>query len=52
MNEEPKKDVKRVKVKLLAEHTHAGVDHKAGDTIEVREDQAKRLIDAKRAVAA
>ncbi len=42
---------KRVKVRLLAEHTHAGEDKKAGDTIELREDQAKRLIEAKRAEA-
>lgn len=43
---------KRVTVKLLAEHTHAGEEKKPGDKIELREDQAKRLIDAKRAEAA
>jgi len=52
-NEKPKDAApKKVSVRLLAEHTHAGEDKKAGDKIELREDQAKRLIEAKRAEAA
>lgn len=33
----------KVKVTLLKNHTHAGKDYKAGETIEVREDQEKWL---------
>ena len=51
MNDKVDKEVKRVKVRLVAEHTHAGVDHKVDDVIEVREDQAKRLIENQRGVA-
>lgn len=51
MSSEKTKDAapKKVKVRLLAEHTHAGEDKKPGDTIDLREDQAKRLFEAKRA---
>jgi ribosomal 50S subunit-recycling heat shock protein len=37
------KEVKKVKVRLAKAHTHAGKDYKAGDEIEVREDQARWL---------
>ena len=36
-------EVKKVKVKFKKPHTHAGKDCKPGDTIEVRNDQAKWL---------
>ena len=38
--------VKKVKVKLFKDHTHAGTAYKAGETIEVREDQATWLGEA------
>jgi len=43
---------KRVKVKLTGPHTHKGEDYGKDDVIEVRDDQAQRLIEKKRAVAA
>ena len=54
MNDEKKieKSAPRVKVKLKAEHTHAGIEHKPGAALELRKDQAERLIKANRAVAA
>lgn len=48
---EAKPAVQRVKIKLTGPHTHRGVGYVKGDEIEVREDQAKRLIDSGRAVA-
>lgn len=45
----PAEAVKTVEITLLAPHTHKGVDCKAGERIIVRDDQAKRLIDAGRA---
>ena len=42
-----KKAPKKVKITLVAPHTHGGKKHKAGDVIEVRKDQAERLIKAK-----
>ncbi|MFZ5621168.1 MAG: DUF7210 family protein [Pseudomonadota bacterium] len=38
-----------VEVTLLAPHTHQGVDYEAGAKLKLRTDQAKRLIEAKRA---
>jgi len=38
------KGPEKVKVELLKNHTHAGKDYQPGDKIEVRKDQAKRLI--------
>lgn len=53
MTETKAREPKKVKVKLLDDsHTHQGQPCKAGDEIELREDQAKRLIEAKRAEAA
>ena len=53
MTETTAKAPKMVKVKLLDNnHIHRGEPCKAGDKIELREDQAKRLIEAKRASAA
>lgn len=40
------KEAKKVKVKLLKDHTHAGKECKAGDIIEVREDQVAWLQEA------
>ncbi len=45
MAEDPKS--KRVKIVLLAPHTHAGEKYKKEDEIEVRPEQAKRLIQQK-----
>jgi len=36
-------DEKKVEVKLLKQHTHAGNDYEPGDKIKVRESQAKWL---------
>lgn len=41
--------MKKVKVELLKEHCNDGRDHKAGDVIELPEDQAKWLIEVKAA---
>jgi len=38
-----KKEVKKVKVRLLKSHEHAGKKCEKGKVIEVREDQAQRL---------
>lgn len=38
---------KKVKIILMAPHTHAGEKYKKGDEIEVRPEQAKRLIQQK-----
>lgn len=43
------KEPKTVEITLLAPHTHRGVEYVKGDKIAVREDQANRLIHAKRA---
>jgi hypothetical protein len=48
MTEKAKEPIRRVKVKLLAEtHTHAGESKKRGDQFDLRDDQAKRLAEAK-----
>jgi len=53
MTETHDKAPRRVKVKLLDDnHTHRGEPCSNGDIIEVRADQAKRLIEAERATAA
>lgn len=38
------KSPKKVKITLAAPHNHAGKPYKKGDQIEVRPEQAKRLI--------
>ena len=43
MSETKKNDITPVKFKLDADHTHAGVDHKKGETITLRKHQADRL---------
>jgi len=53
MTETTPKAPKKVKIKLLDDnHTHRGEPCRKDDIIEVREDQARRLIEAKRATAA
>ncbi len=42
-----KKKVVRVNVELLAPHTHAGIPYQPETVIQVRDDQADRLIEAK-----
>jgi hypothetical protein len=41
------KDVKKVSIKLLKGHTHAGKECNAGEVITVSDDQAAWLIKAK-----
>lgn len=51
MNEKSSSAAKTVKVQLLAAHTHRGAEYAQGDQIELRQEQARRLIEAKRAKA-
>jgi len=45
-SKQDKTPAKKVSVTLKKPHTHQRTEHKVGDKIEVREDQAKRLREA------